>query len=738
MTARASHFRTVTAPSGPLQRHALSLAVLLALGAVALPSMAQQAEANALEAVVITGGTREQRLAEAPFAINAVGAEALRNAGPMVNLSEALAAVPGMVVANRSNYAQDLQISSRGFGARAGFGVRGLRLYTDGIPATMPDGQGQVAHFDLASADRVEVLRGPFSALYGNSSGGIIALYTAPITRRTVEAAVDVGSAGLRQQRLAVAAPLGGGFSAAASLSNFDIDGFRPQSDADRRLINARLGWQNDSDKVSVALSHQRQRASDPLGLSRAEFDANPDQTTPAALTYNTRKTIDQTQVGASWQHRVGGDSPLQSTQLSVYTGRREVVQFLSTAPAVQNPATSGGGVIDFSRRFEGIDGRLTWAIGEADLVTGINFERQRDDRRGYNNYTGTAAAPTAVGVQGTLRRDELNSATTREVYSQWVWPFADRWQLTAGVRSGSVTLVNDDHYPTTGPGSNQDDSGSLRFGYTSPVLGLRHQVDRHLTLHASTSRGNESPTLGEVAYKAGNTSSGFNTALQAQKSQQVEVGAKWRSPGVAVDLTLFQIDTRNEIGVLTNQSGRSSFQNVGRTHRGGLELSGRWEVTPQWRTQLAVTALDAQYRDSFSTCTAPGCNPATSANNTARVPAGNRIAGTQRASAYADVAWTPGWSPRAEVAVEWRGAGSTFANDLNTEAGAGYGVAALRYRQDFALDAAGRLEFLVRVDNIADQRYAGSLIVNEANGRYFETAPGRNGLVSLRYKRSL
>jgi iron complex outermembrane recepter protein len=738
MTARVSHSRTATGQPGHLQRHALALAALLATGAAALPAWAQQAEAGALEAVVITGGTREQKLADAPFAINAVGAEALRNAGPMVNLSEALAAVPGVVVANRSNYAQDLQISSRGFGARAGFGVRGLRLYTDGIPATMPDGQGQVAHFDLASADRVEVLRGPFSALYGNSSGGVIALYTAPITRRTVEAAVDFGSDGLRQQRLAVATPLEGGFSVAASLSNFDIDGFRPQSDADRRLVNARLGWQNDSDKVNVAVSHQRQRASDPLGLSRAEFDANPDQTTPAALIYNTRKTIAQTQVGASWQHRVGGDSPLQSTQLSAYTGQREVVQYLSTAPAVQNPATSGGGVIDFSRRYEGLDARLTWAIGEADLVTGVNFERQRDDRLGFNNYTGTAAAPTAVGVKGTLRRDELNSATTREVYSQLVWPFADQWQLTAGVRRGAVTLVNQDRFPTTGPGSNQDDSGSLRFGYSSPVLGLRHQVDRHLTLHASVSRGNESPTLGEVAYKAGSTSSGFNTALQAQRSQQVEVGAKWRSPGVSVDLALFQIGTRDEIGVLTNQSGRSSFQNVGRTNRAGMELGSRWEITPQWRTQLAVTALDAQYRDSFTTCTAPGCNPATSANNTARVPAGNRIAGTQRASGFADLAWTPGWSPRAEMAVEWRGAERTFANDLNSEATAGYGVTALRYRQDFALDTAGRLELLLRVDNIADQRHAGSVIVNEANGRYFETAPGRSALVSLRYKRSL
>src|SRR5215510_13845376 len=101
---------------------------------------AQDANTEPNQTVVVTGSLRAQRVLDAPYAIGVVDAQALRDAGPMVNLSEALARVPGLTVANRNNYAQDLQISSRGYGARAGFGVRGLRLYTDGIPATMPDG----------------------------------------------------------------------------------------------------------------------------------------------------------------------------------------------------------------------------------------------------------------------------------------------------------------------------------------------------------------------------------------------------------------------------------------------------------------------------------------------------------------------------------------------------------------------------------------------------------------------
>ena len=203
----------------------------------ALPAAAQ----IGTEPVVVTTSGSEQRVFDTPYAVGVVDADQLRAAGPMVNLSEALARVPGLVVSNRHNYAQDLQINSRGFGARASFGVRGLRLYADGLPASGPDGQGQVTSFDLAGAQRIEVLRGPFSALYGNSSGGVIALVSAAPTKRELTLDADAGSDGLRQVRVGVAAPLGSGFNLRAQVSRFEIDGFRPQSEARRTLGNLRL-----------------------------------------------------------------------------------------------------------------------------------------------------------------------------------------------------------------------------------------------------------------------------------------------------------------------------------------------------------------------------------------------------------------------------------------------------------------------------------------------------------------
>lgn len=723
------------------RRRALGVSAAASLLGCASAALGQSLPVSEAAQVVITGSVAERALADAPFAISAVGRDELRSAGPLVHLSESLVRVPGLVAANRWNYAQDLQISSRGFGARAGFGVRGVRLYSDGIPASGPDGQGQVSHFDLAGAERVEVLRGPFSVLYGNSSGGVISLVSAPVKGTRIEGSLDAGSFGLRQVRAQGEVLLTPELDLRAGAAALEVDGFRPHSEAERRLASLRLGWRaTANDSLLVTVNHLDQPALDPLGLSRADFDVDPLQTTSQATRFNTRKTTEQTQLGTRWLHRYNA-GVMREAQLAAYAGRREVVQFLAIEPGTQGsavvcaqpvvpPATlpascrHGGGVIDFAREFHGAEARLRLAFGPVDVVAGLAADRQRDDRQGYENYLGPVGTPTALGVVGALRRDEINRAATDDVFVQAEWALAPAWVLGAGVRSGRVTLTTTDLYPVNAV--NLDDSGERRFSYTNPVLGLRFDAAPGLKLHASAARGFESPTLGELAYRR-DGSGGFNAALVPQESEQLELGAKWRAATLQLDVAVFEVRVDNEIAVASNAGGRASFQNVGRTLRRGLEVAGRWAFSPDWSAALAAAALDATYRDSFLTCGPPPC-----ATPNVPVPAGNRIAGTQRGVAFAELAWrSPGFG---QFGAELRHARALMANDANTGAAAPYTLLGLRWahRVDASAWLAGgwHAEWLLRVDNALDKRYAGSVIVNEANARFFETgAPRALGL---------
>ena len=696
------------------------------------------------ERVVITASGAQRRIFDMPYAVGTVDAEELRAAGPMVNLSEALVRVPGLVASNRNNYAQDLQINSRGFGARASFGVRGMRLLADGVPATGPDGQGQVSHFDLASAQRVEVLRGPFSALYGSSSGGVIALVSAAPTERRVGVDGDVGSSGLLQSRFTLELPLPEGLSLRAQFAALRTDGWRPQSAAERLLANARLGWEGPSDRVVVTLSSLEQPAQDPLGLTRAQLEQNPRQTTTLALPqdapgqadrFNTRKDTRQDQAGLHWRHRFAGHGGLRESLVTVYGGQRAVTQWQAIPVATQfnaaNPTLTErhpGGVIDFERVYGGLDARLVWRWtlpGERalQLVAGAALDRSDEDRRGYENFIGSGPAQV-LGVTGRLRRDERNVAHTRDAYAQAEIDLAPAWTGTLGVRTGRLGFHSADRYIA---GGNGDDSGALAYRWTTPVAALQWRAAAGLNLYVSAAEGFESPTFSELAYRPDGLP-GFNLGLRPQRSRQVELGAKWRDlrRGLAAELAVFEARTDDEIGVATNRGGRTTFRNVGRTQRSGAELSLAWQVAPEWRAQLAASWLDAHYVDGFSVCRVVPCT-----TPDLPVAPGNRIAGTLARVGYAELAWRP--RAHGEVALEVRGQSRLPVNDVNSDFAAGFGLLALRARTRIPLES-GWLELLARVDNLARRSVVGSVIVNEGNARFFEPAPGRSLLLSARW----
>jgi iron complex outermembrane receptor protein len=702
-------------------RASVAPAVLLLLPVAAI-AQAQPPVREGLLSPVVISVTRgvEQRAFDTPASVDVIDAAAIRNGGPLVNLSEALARVPGVVALNRQNYAQDIQISSRGFGARSTFGVRGLRLYVDGIPATGPDGQGQVSHFDLASAARIEVLRGPFSALYGNSSGGVISMFTADGGPDTVaEIATAFGSDGMKRTGLKLGGQQGA-LQYNLSASRFETDGSRDHSAAQRTGFNGKVRYTlNEDTRWTFVLNSVRMPdVQDPLGLTRAELQANPRQATPVALTFNTRKSVDQTQGGAVLDHRFDARNAIQVT---AYTGERATQQFQAIPVGTQTPATHPGGVIDLARDYSGIDARWIHKARLLDqpltLTAGLSWERLQEDRRGFRNFVGTT-----LGVLGALRRDEANKVQSADQYAQAEWAPAPRWRLSAGLRHSRVAFDSSDHYVVAG---NPDDSGSVSYSATSPVLGVVFHASDAVNLYASLGKGFETPTLNELAYRPSGAT-GLNLNLQSASSRQWELGVKSQlGDDWALNAAYFRARTSNEIAVLANTGGRSVFQNVGSTTREGVEatLSGRWQGG--WSAYASASYLDAFYGDSFLTCTAAPC-----ATPTTRIAAGNRIPGIPRASVFAELAWAHRpWG--LETALEFRRVGRIYVDDSNTDAAPGSSVFNVRVSLAQNVGRWSLREFL-RVDNVGDRNAVGSVIVNEGNSRFFEPAPGRTWLLGL------
>jgi len=695
-----------------------SLPLIAATSLAAGAACAQTPATVTVAPVVITATRVAADPFNLPMAVNVVDADAISEGQLQVNVSESLQRVPGVNAQNRNNYAQDVQLSVRGFGARSSFGVRGIKLYTDGIPASQPDGQGQVSHFSLGSAERIEVLRGPFSALYGNAAGGVIQVFTeSGVSPPTVTATVVAGSNDTSRVGLK-ANGRQGAVGYVAQVDRFETAGPRPHSAAIRLGANAKLDVQlGEATTVTVLGNHVNlPGAQDPLGLTKAEFDANARQVNPVALQFNTRKDVEQTQGGLRVNHKLNAQ---QAVELVVYTGERAVRQFQAIPVATQAPATYPGGVIDFDRNYYGVDARFVQSGEWGNVAVGVASDVLNENRRGYQNFTG-AGATAVLGVLGALRRDEKNKLTSADGYVQGEWRVLPNASIHVGVRASSVKLTSDDKYIVTGNGN---DSGDTRYSATLPTLGASFRVLPALTLYASAGRGTETPTLNELAYRpSGSTpSTGLNLSLLPARSDSIEIGAKWRRDGMAAELALFDTKTKNEIVVVSNSGGRSAFANAGRTERRGIEFSSRAQVLPGVQWELAANTLEAKYRDGFKTCGAPPCTvPAVI------VAAGNRLPGVPDRAAWTELKWTH--PSGAYVAAEVKYQGRIFANDVGTESAEA--VTLLGARVGIAqLWRGAKWSVFVRGDNLSGKTYAGTVIVNEANRRYFEPAAGRTWL---------
>jgi iron complex outermembrane recepter protein len=696
-----------------MQRFAL-LPVIPLLSMNGIAAHAQTDAPAVLPSVTVSATRVERDSFDLPASIDAVDARNIREARPQVNLSESLNRIPGIVVQNRQNYAQDLQISSRGFGARSTFGVRGLRLYADGIPATMPDGQGQAASFNLSSAQRIEVLRGPFSTLYGNSAGGVVQIFTADgPPEPTVSVSGLIGS----NDTTKFGAQVGGQRGAVNYMidaSRFETEGYRDHSAARRDHLNAKFKVNGDTRGTLTFVVNilDQPETQDPLGLTAAQVALNRRQPGANALAFNTRKSNSQGQAGLVYDVKLSAEDSIQARG---YAGDRQVTQFLAIPLATQAALTHSGGVVDLDRSFGGTGlrwVRSTTAAGmPLTLQAGVDYERMAERRRGFLNN---------LGISGALKRDEKDVVTSTDFYAQMEWAPGANWLVLAGVRRSRVNFDSQDYFLAPGNG---DDSGSIKYARTTPAAGVTYKLMPSLNVYANIGKGFETPTFAELAYRPGGAT-GLNLALRPSDSVHREVGLKALLGAAGrVNAALFRIDTKQEIVVDTSVGGRATFKNASRTERQGLELAWENRFSKGFEAAVAYTLVRARFTESFTTLTGTPAVPVT-------VAAGSRMPGVPPQTLYGELIWRH--QPAGfHIGAEVRHSGKIYVNDQNSEFAGAYTVGNVRA----GLEQRGKswtLTEFVRVDNITGRNYIGSVIVAEGNGRYYEPAPGRALLVGV------
>lgn len=680
-----------------------------------LPAACGSAFAADEQTLIVSATPQTVSELDTPAAVSVVNGEEMRHATPRINLSESLTGVPGLQIQNRQNYAQDLQLSMRGFGSRSTYGVRGIRMYVDGIPATMPDGQGQTSNIDLNSVESVEILRGPFSALYGNASGGVVNVTTETGQQpTTIEASSYYGSYGSWRYGLKATGAMGDGTQAGdvdytVSSTRFITSGYRDHSGARKNLANAKLGVRiDDVSKLSLIFNSVDIKADDPGGLTEQEWKQDPHQA-PRADQYNTRKTIKQTQAGLRYERQLSEQDDLS---VMMYAGERETTQYQSIPRAPQLNPTHAGGVIDLSRHYQGIDTRWTHRgelLVPVTITTGLNYENMSEDRKGFENFVMDNGTPS-YGQKGNLRRNERNLMWNADPYMQSRWQLTDKLSLDAGVRYSSVWFDSNDHYVTA---ANGDDSGEASYHEWLPAGALKYAVTDAWNVYAAAGRGFETPTINELSYRA-NNQSGLNFNLKPLTNDTYEIGSKTRVGNGLFTAALFQTLTNDEIVTDTSSGGRTTYKNAGKTRRQGAELSIDQQFAGNWRAKAAWTYLDATYRTNV--CGDDNCN-------------GNRMPGIARNMGFASLGYEPesGWYAGADM----RYMSDIEANDENTAKAPSYTTVGLNTGYKFNYNN-WMLDVFGRVDNLFDKEYVGSVIVNESNGRYYEPAPGRNYGVGL------
>lgn len=671
-----------------------TLACLLGTGLTGGPAAAQ----STLDTTTVRSRRIVETREEVPAAVGAVDRSDIQDGRQQLSVDESLFKVPGLFIQNRTNFAQDLRISSRGFGARANFGIRGIKVYVDGIPSTLPDGQTTLDSIDIGSTDRIEVLRGPASSLYGSAAGGVIHITSEEGPAEPfAEARAGGGEFGFQKYQLKVGGQTGA-LNYLLSGSHLEWDGYRHQSESRSTIANAKLRYDFDetSDLTLTINTVYSPKAEDPGALTAAQVRSDRRAARDRNRLFDAGEALDQQRFGLRFRKRFNDAHRIAARG---YVVRRD---FDNRLPFL------GGGTVEIDRLFGGGGMQHEYQVDLAGhglrWTSGFDIDAQRDERQRFDNV---------FGERGTRTFKQDEDVTSYGVYTQGVVEIWEDLELSAGVRFDRVEFDVDDAFLADG-----DDSGTRSFDEVSPSVALRWKAHPVLHLYGAFSTSFETPTTTEFADPSGG--GGLNSDLDAAEALNYEIGAKGLVPGgVQYGVALFWVDVDDELVPfeVPGQPGRSFFRNAGRSTRRGVELDLAVEPYPGLIASAAYTYNHFKY-DRYST------------------PGGefdhNRIPGVPRNQFGLELAYAHPSGLRAVWDLLY--IDEFFANDANTVRNGDAVVSNLRLAHTVELGNF-ELEPFLGVNNLFDRKYNDNVRLNAFGGRYFEPAPDRNFFGGLRVR---
>lgn len=651
--------------------------------------IAQDSLRQSIDTIIIKSTRISQNLDRSTYSVSSlhIDHKPLQQA---LSVNEYLHEVPGLFALNSNNYAQDLRVSIRGFGARSAFGIRGIKIIVDGVPETTPDGQGQIDNLELNLLKSIEVIRGPSSSLYGNASGGILDIRTLDAyTENFTKVGFTLGSYGMYSIH-GQTGIVKGSTNISFSMNHTATDGYREFSGMKSTSVGSSLSKDfNDGSVLRINLNYTNSpQADDPGGINLMTLEENRRQARDRNLLFQAGEEISQFKASAVFQKEFNNENYLNS------------YAFLSTRDFNGRLPFEFGGIVDLSRLYWGHGSHLNimHSFGKSvnRVQAGYEFAFQNDERDRYVNMQGD---------QGNQTLGQLESFSNFGVFVLDHFSI-NKLTLTGGLRYDINELSVEDRFLTNG-----DDSGDRTLNSFNPSIGINYELFRshHFFAHYSTSF--ETPTLSELSSNPTNQG-GFNDNLKPQNAKSIEFGIKGRlENNLSYEIVYFSIETENEIVPFELEAfpGRDFFRNAGNTQRKGFEGIVNYQLSNYWKARIMYTFSDFKYGEYL-----------VSTENLE----GNYLPGIPRhfGSFAIDYIHPSNW----RIGLLLRQNGSLFVSDENSVKDASYRLLNFSISRFLSIGEMTWAPFF-GVNNLLDVKYNDNIRINAFGGRYYEPGPGIN-----------